>query len=170
MTTREPFRERDEFKRGHTAELIVADWLKRRDCYVIPSYDYAGENGDKAPRLQGLWTGYPVPDLDVSKKGNRFWVEVKSKGYSPVWDNAPGGPQHTHGIELRLLEHYRTVQLISGSPCWLFIYEEDTSWLLSQALHVLGKPKSVGSDGRGKKIAYWFRAQFHQLEQLTAGE
>jgi hypothetical protein len=164
------FRERPEFLRGRAGEQVVAEWLKKRKCYVIPSYDYAGENGDKAPKLQGLWTGHPVPDLDVSKEGSRFWVEVKTKGYSPVWAKAPGGPQHTHGIELPLLEHYRTVTLISGSPCWLFIYEENSSWLLGQALHVLGKPASVGSDGRGKKIAYWFRQQFRQLEQLQAGD
>lgn len=161
------WRESDEFKRGHAAELAVADWLKRRDCYVIPSYDYAGEDGDKAPKLQGLWKGYPVPDLDVSKNGDRFWVEVKSKA-SAVLFRKTGDLRH--GIELRLLEHYITVQAISGSPCWLFIYEEDTSWLLSQSLRTLGKPVDVGSDGRGKKIAFWNRPQFRQLEQLAAGE
>ena len=31
------FRETGEFQRGRVAEQIVANWLMRRDCYVIPS-------------------------------------------------------------------------------------------------------------------------------------
>lgn len=162
------FRETDEFRHGRAAEQLVARWLMEiRGCYVIPSYDYAGEDGDKAPKLQGLWHGYPVPDLDVSKEGNRFWVEVKSKGYSPIYRKVG---ERRHGIDLCLLEHYRTVQAISGSPCWLFIYERDTTWLLSQSLRTLGEPKNIGSDGRGKKVAYWNRSQFRELDQLPAGE
>jgi len=160
-------RESEEFRRGRVAEQLVAGWLKRRDCFIIPSYDYAGENGDKPPRLQGLWHGYPVPDLDVCKKGDRFWVEVKSKKSAVEWQKTG---ELRHGVELRLLEHYRLVTTISGSPCWLFIYEENTSWLLSQALHVLGRPVSTGNDRRGKTIAFWNRTQFIELERITAGE
>lgn len=89
-----------------------------------------------------------------------------AKGYSPLWERAPGGPQHTHGIELRLMEHYETVQAISGCPCYLFIFEESSGWLLSERLDALGKPVSIGSDGRGKKIAYWFRSQFRELDRI----
>ena len=107
-----------------------------------------------------------MPDLDVCKEGNRFWVEVKSKA-SAVEYRITGDLRH--GIERRLLDHYRTVQLVSGSPCWLFIYEEDTNWLLGQSLRTLGKPVSVGNDGRGKAIAFWNREKFRELDQLTAG-
>jgi hypothetical protein len=162
-------RQSDEFKRGRAGEQVVAGWLKQRECYVIPSYDYAGENGDKSPKLQGLWRGHPVPDLDVARNGTRFWVEVKTKDKPGEWLNAPGGPQYTHGIDLRLLEHYDTVQKISGCPCYLFIYEENTGWLLTERLDALGKPVSIGSDGRGKKIAFWFRTQFRELEQVGGG-
>jgi hypothetical protein len=158
------FRETDEFQRGRAGERIVADWLKRRGCYLIPSYDYAGENGDKAPKLQGTWCGYPVPDLDCARNGDRFWVEVKTKGEPAFWRKTG---ELRHGIELRLLESYQSVELITGTPCWLFIYEESSRWLLAQLLGKLASP-SIGTD-RGRKMAYWSRSIFRPLEQLTAG-
>lgn len=44
-----PFRERPEFLKGRSGELIVARWFQERGWYVIPSYDYSGEDGNKAP-------------------------------------------------------------------------------------------------------------------------
>lgn len=156
--------ESPEFQRGRAGEQIVADWLKRRGCYVIPSYDYTGENGNKAPRLQGLWIGHPVPDLDVSRNGNRFWVEVKTKANPVLWRKTG---EWRHGIDARLLEHYRTVEALTGCPCYLFIYEESTGWLLCQLLNELGEP-SMGTD-RGTLMAYWARRCFRQLEQIDGG-
>jgi hypothetical protein len=156
-------RERPEFQRGRQGEHVVAAWLKQRGCFVIPSYDYSGEDGDKAPLLQGLWEGYPVPDLDVARNGNRFWVEVKTKERPVEWRKTG---ELRHGIELRLLQHYRTVQTISGSPCWLFIYEESTRWLLAQTLGQLGQP-SIGTD-RGTPMAYWARVCFRELDRIPA--
>ena len=157
------FRQRPEFRRGRAGEQIVAEWLKRRDCYVIPSYDYGGEDGDKAPKLQGLWTGYPVPDLDVCRNGNRFWVEVKTKREA-TFTRITG--TYDHGINFRLVQHYRTVQAISGCPCWIFIYEEVSSWLLGQLLDILGEPRTATS--LGTRMAYWPRASFRELEQIDA--
>lgn len=162
-----PLRERDEFKRGRAGELVVDAWLKRRGCYVIPSYDYAGENGDKAPRLQGLWTGHPVPDLDVSKEGYRFWAEVKTKAAPNIWRGPkPWGESNTpeHGIDLSLAQHYRMVEIISGSPAWLFIYEESSRWLLAQRFAVLGKSR-IGTCN-GKKMINWPRASFRELDRI----
>jgi hypothetical protein len=156
-------RETAEFKRGRAGEQIVAGWLKRHECYVIPSYDYAGQDGSKAPRLDGLWTGHPVPDLDVSRNGNRFWVEVKTKERPVLWRMTN---ELRHGIELRLLEHYRTVEAISGSPCYLFIYEETSRWLLCQLISELGEP-CTGTD-RGTRMAYWPRRLFRELDRIEA--
>src|SRR5579859_7467257 len=104
-------RESEEWQRGRAGELAVAEWLMRRECYVIPSYDYAGEDGDKPPKLQSMWRGHPVPDLDVSRDGIRFWVEVKTKKEAVLWRKTN---ELRHGIERRLLEHYQTVEAISG--------------------------------------------------------
>jgi len=156
-------RERPEFQRGHAAELLVAGWMQGHDYYVIPSYDYAGTDGDKAPRLSGKCAGYVVPDLDVSKDGRRFWAEIKAKASPVIWRMTG---QKRHGIELRHLDHYRTVQAITGNPCWLLIYEEDTNLLIGETLDALGEPVSIGSDGRGKKIAFWPRGRFRRLALL----
>jgi hypothetical protein len=48
------FRQRQEFKKGRSGEQKIAEVLRRRGWYIIPSYDYSGEDGNKAPRLQGL--------------------------------------------------------------------------------------------------------------------
>jgi hypothetical protein len=163
MTT--DFRARPEFLRGRAGERVVAAWLMKRGCYVIPSYDYGGEDGDKAPALQGLWTGHPVPDLDVSHGGNRFWVEVKTKR-EPTFHRISGTYQH--GINNRLIKHYREVQSITGCPCWLFIYEELSCWLLGELLDVLGMPRVAKCFGT--PMAYWPRERFRELEQITNEE
>ena len=49
---------------GRSAEERVARVLQHRyGCHVVPAYDYS--SGDKAPKLQGAFRGYVVPDLDV---------------------------------------------------------------------------------------------------------
>src|SRR6266567_579404 len=71
-----------------------------------------------------------------------------------------------HGIDYRLVEHYRTVQLISGCPCWIFIYEELSCWLIAQRLDVLGEPRVATS--LGKRMGYWPRASFRELDRIDA--
>lgn len=158
----------DEFMRGAAAEKRVAEWLQVRGWHVIPSYDFAGSNGDKAPKLQGFRQGHPVPDLDVARGGIRKWIEVKSKGYSPFWRK---GGYHTHGIDLPLWQHYQTVEVITGTECWLAIYEEDTRCLLCQSLRNLGEPDSKGNDTCGKPVVYWRREKFRHLHtfEVTDG-
>jgi hypothetical protein len=163
-------RDSDEFIRGAAREKLVAAWLQERGWHVIPSYDYAGSDGEKAPKLQGFREGHPVPDLDVARGGVRKWVEVKSKSYSPFWGK---GQCHVHGIDLPLLQHYQTVEQITGTDCWIAIYEEDTGSLLCQSLSELGKPMSTGTDGRGKRIAYWRRDSFlllHAFDPSATGD
>ena len=157
-----PFRERDEFKRGRTAEQLVAQWLTEQGWYVIPSYDYGGTNGDKAPSLIGLLNSYAVPDLDISRAGVRRWVEVKLKAGAD-WTHIT--QQFEHGIHYRLLEHYRNVELITGSECWLAIYEENSSWLIGQSLAKLGDPRR--STMNGTPMAYWPQAAFRRLKQFN---
>ena len=58
----------------------MSDQLQARGWHVIPSYDYSGEDGCKAPRMQGVDSWFTLPDLDIARNGKRFWVEVKAKG------------------------------------------------------------------------------------------
>ena len=67
-----------EFLRGRNGEQLVAELVMRRGGFVIPSYDYSGSD-NKAPRMQGLRDSHILPDLDVSKRGTRVWIEVKTK-------------------------------------------------------------------------------------------
>ena len=91
----------------------------RYGCYVVPVYDYSA--GDKAPKLQGAFRGYVVPDLDVSKDGRRSWVEVKAKTNAGSPTRITG--QVEHGFSWRLFQQYRTVQQITGTPVFIIILE-----------------------------------------------
>lgn len=159
------FRERPEFLRGRAAEQRVARWLQERDWFVIPSYDYAGEDGNKAPRLQGLTAGHAVPDLDVARDGKRKWVEVKSKAQANVWrKEEPWGSPNTreHGVDYGNYLDYLRVKRITGDEVWIAIYEEDTGQLLAAEIDTLGEPRIGGWLGR--QIANWPRARFPALD------
>lgn len=158
------FRERPEFLRGRAAEQRVAGWLQERGWYVIPSYDYAGDDKDKPPRLQGLLKGHAVPDLDTARDGHRKWVEVKSKGKANVWHKSvpwgrPDVPEH--GINHRNYLDYLKVKDITGDDVWIAIYEEDTHQLLIAEIAALGKPRL--GNWAGQPIANWPRDRFWLL-------
>jgi hypothetical protein len=125
--------------RGRTAERLVGDELRRRGAFVIPSYDYAGEDGDKAPRMAGWEVSWVLPDLDVCFRGRRVWVEVKAKA-SADWTRKT--QRWEHGISRRLLCHYRQVRRESGCPVWICVYEENTRLVLLQDLAVLERPEN----------------------------
>jgi hypothetical protein len=139
--------------------------LQEQGWYVIPSYDYAGEDGDKPPRLQGVKVAHPVPDLDVAKSGQRRWVEVKTKARANLRYTTG---IYEHGIDLRLLQHYETVQKITGTDVWIAIYEEDTRQLRANTLAALGEPRIGTNPSDGKKLANWDRERFILLTQFPA--
>jgi hypothetical protein len=145
---------------------------------VIPSYDYSGENGDKAPKLAGIRERFPVPDLDVARAGDRRWVEVKTKtAASWGWKLR----QWEHGIEH--YDDYVRVAQETGTEAWLAILETDSiatptlfgaaGAVLVQSFANLGQPRM--STNAGKRMAYFARDSFklaHNLraEQLLAME
>jgi hypothetical protein len=149
---------RPEFARGRAGEQVVAAWLQERGWYVIPSYDYCGEDGNKAPKLMGLRTSYPVPDLDVARNGVRRWVEVKTKTAASLFRKTNS---LDHGIEHRLYESYLRVAAETGTECWIAVYETSTGDLLCQRLTELGEPRK--STMNGAPMAYWPRARFSVL-------
>lgn len=125
---------------GRTAEETIARILQHRyGCHVVPVYDYSA--GDKAPRLQGAHGGYVVPDLDVSKNGERSWVEVKAKNNAGSPTRLTG--QVEHGFSWRLFQQYRTVQQITGTPVYIIILETLTGDILYQSLDTLDAVKRV---------------------------
>src|SRR3989304_3029033 len=129
------FRETPEWVKGHNGENVIARLSRKRGWYVIPSYDYSGED-NKAPRLQGFADNYVIPDLDIAKDGIRKWAEVKTKREA-TWTNVTR--RFEHGIPMRHYQHYLRVQDITGCEVWLFIYEEKTGVVLYANLGDLGK-------------------------------
>lgn len=158
-----PFHQRPTFLRGRAGEQTVVRWLQERGWYVIPSYDYSGGNGDKAPRLQGIRDRFPVPDLDVARGGNRRWVEVKTK-QSADWTRKTR--QWEHGIEH--YDDYVRVAEETGTEAWLAIFELDSGALLVQSFATLGEPRR--STYLGKRMAFWPRAVFRQVHNFRADE
>ena len=137
------FRKTPEYQLGHTGELLVAQQLQAIGYFVLPSYDYSGEDGNKAPRLQGKLAAYVIPDLDVAREGKRLWVEVKTKTAS-----SPGkiSGKLEHGIPLRHLEHYLQVQRITGCKVHVAVYERSTGEVL------VAKADDIDATGRRSKM------------------
>lgn len=160
--------DKPEAQRGREAELAVAKWLMRRGYHVVPSYDYAGLDHEKPPRLQGEAKGYAIPDLDVAKDGDRRWVEVKWKAKpSPTYSSRLTGCKgivDAHGIAKRLIDQYMTVQRITGTAVWVFVVEGHSGEWLCQKLDTLrsGKEWSTRSAAMGDMV-FWPRAAFRLL-------
>jgi hypothetical protein len=128
-------RDSDEFRRGRNGEQLVARHLIQAGWYVIPSYDYSGEDGSKAPLMRGLHDSFVIPDLDTGKDGRRVWVEVKTKKQaSPRWTE---GDRPYHGISLKHWRDYLEIERITGCAVYLIIYEECSGEFLCQSVKKL---------------------------------
>lgn len=137
-----------EFKRGRAGERRVMDALMAEGEFIVPSYDFCGDNKNKAPRLFGLKSNFVIPDLDASLDGFRKWVEVKTKASAwPYYKTKV----YVHGIDDRHYLHYLEVEKITGCPVFLFILEEDTQEILFSALRHLG----VGQVHQGQSRTGW---------------
>lgn len=159
------FRTRPEFLRGRNGERIIADLLMARGWYVIPSYDYSGEDGNKAPKMQGARSAFVLPDLDVIRQGKRFWCEVKTKKeptYTRMLDRLE------HGIPLRHYQHYRLVEEETGCFVWLFIYEELAAVVLCNSLNNLERFKRIYAGGKMSYggMVFWPRDRFFEFRYL----
>lgn len=155
------FHERPEFILGRNGEQLVADYLKGLGWYVIPSYDYSGEDNNKAPKLQGIKDGFPVPDLDVAAGGVRRWVEVKTKT-SPTWTIKT--QRFEHGIEH--YDDYLRVSRETGTEAWLAIFETSTGELYMQSFKDLGEPRRTTF--AGKRMSFWARDAFILIAKFAA--
>lgn len=163
------FRETEEFKRGHTGELVVSRWLQDQGYYILPSYDYSGEE-EHAPRLEGATDTHVIPDLDASRAGWRGWVEVKTKAQAT--ETRIRGNRLEHGIAKRHWESYHRVQAITGTPVFLAIIEEDTGSLLLASIDNLRGDVRESRMRKGDKqeefMVYFPRAGFKEYKGVAA--
>jgi hypothetical protein len=131
MATRQIcFHDRPAAKVGRKAEHLVASFLRSLGWYVLHSYGY-DEGDDKPPLLTTKSKSLIIPDLDISKDGHRYWLEVKYKAkatfhrVSGVWE---------HGINLRQYLHYQQVEAITGCAVFLSVVENSSGRLLVSML------------------------------------
>lgn len=160
------FRETEEFRRGRRAERIVEFLLQSAGHFTIPSYDYAGDDRDKPPRLMGIRKRYAVPDLDVCRTGHRWWAEVKYKDRA---DFTRVTQRHEHGINKRLHDDYVEVERNSGCPVVLVVFQDDTGEILAISLSKLAKVCRIydGSKmGRGGMV-FWPKDGMKQIGRLV---
>lgn len=154
------FQSSPPFLRGRDAEIKIAAFLKyRRGWYIFPASDYSGQNGDKAPKIQGADDEIISPDLGLVRPGRLMrWAEVKAKG-GPTFTILT--QQWEHGIGLRKYFQYLKFQEKVGAPVWLFILEENTQTLLFQSLDVLGYGRVYSGDEMDKGgMMFWPRTAF----------
>jgi hypothetical protein len=161
-----PFRQSPEFLRGRDGEQKVAAWLQGRGWYIIPSYDYAGPDGEKAPKIQGAHEGIVLPDLGIAQAGRMRWAEVKAKG-APTFTLKT--KTYDHGIGFRHWCHYLRVQKETGCHVWLFILEENSQQLLAESLDILGDGR-VYDDNKMDPggMVFWPRERFSNRVSLNS--
>jgi len=162
MATR-TLRDTPEFELGRRGEQVVAAMLRALGYWIIPSYDYAGPDGDRAPSMRGDDGALPIPDLDTARAGKRRWVEVKTKSMA-AFHRATY--QSVHGIDLDKFERYLDVEEVGGVEIWLAFYELDTGMVLHQSLKHLA---SVVQRYDGTKMGPYGMAFFPRAELLVLG-
>ena len=160
------FSQTEQYQLGRTGERIVAEVLETRGWYILPCYDYSGEENNKAPRLCGISKGYVLPDLLVAKGGTARWVEVKTKS-KPTFTLRTG--TYEHGISLAHYEDYLKVQEITGSRVWLSVYEISTGVILCGLLDELSDVKRcyIGTKMGCRGMVFFPRDAFKCLAVLS---
>ena len=124
----------EQLELGHLGERMVSRLLQRRGCGIVPSYDFGGKDGDKAPRLMFENRGLVLPDLDVCKQGSRQWAEVKTY-FDAAWNKKLSADDR--GAKGRHANDYLHVEEESGCAVFIFVLEVSTGWLLVARLRAL---------------------------------
>jgi len=148
---------------GRTGELVVAGELEARGWFVIPSYDYTGADGDKAPKMRRCGDAVVVPDLDVCRRGDRKWVEVKTKTEPTLHRKTQ---TLEHGIDAHHWEQYGRVQTESGCNVFLCVLERSSGQVLIASIDGLRSKLRRGT-GAGSCMVYFPRTAFRVLFTLT---
>jgi hypothetical protein len=112
---------------GRLGELAAAREFRRDGAGVIASFKYSGENDNEAPALELEDCREILPDLDVCKRGQRCWIEIKT--YSHAEYNRTYRCT-VHGISTRHYDNYVAVEERTGSAVYLAINELDTGLLI----------------------------------------
>lgn len=163
-------------KLGRLGEELVCGWFRSRGWGTIPSYEYTGKNGTKAPRLMFRNHGLVLPDMDLARSGQRVWAELKT--YKETASNRVHGIQ-VHGFERRLYEDYLSVELETGCKVVLFVLQYGDGKLLVAGLSALTvypclcKGCRAGSgfcSARIKRGVYFDQEEFRVIHRFEPSE
>lgn len=151
---------------GQLGEQIVARDYRRDGWGVIASYKFSGQNDNEAPAIE-LEEGEKeiTPDLDLSKGGQRIWVEVKTHETAPrneTLSQRLGHDVFVHGIPVRKFDNYVACEQRTGSAVYLAVVQLDTREILVSPVPISQLPRShclCGCRSRSKErcTARWHR-------------
>ena len=150
---------------GRQRELLVALTLRER-CFFTQELGAIVEPNGGGPRAHGPYgTGIILPDLLVSRGGQTFPLEVKSKDRaSPTLITG----EDEHGIGQRKYLHYRAYQRETGMRLVLGIFEEYTGELLVRSLDKLPTPRAYHGDKMDPGgMFFWPRSAFQVFAQIA---
>lgn len=112
---------------GRVGEQLFAKKLRHEGDGVIASFMFSGAGDDSAPALEFHDGRIAIPDLDVARRGRRFWLEIKAYKKA-IWNRTLG--TLVHGIPVRLYDGYLKVERETGSPVFLGIVEIETGLMI----------------------------------------
>ena len=122
-----PFRQIPKAMFGRIGEMVAAHAFRCDGFGVICSFKISSESDDEAPTIELENRREILPDLDISKRGERAWVEVKTFK-SAAWNRTM--KCHVHGVARRLFDNYVAVEDQTGSDVYLAVNELDAGMLI----------------------------------------
>lgn len=162
---------------GRAGESIIATWLRRRGCSILPVYEKILDD-HKGPQLFPDFPHDPIiaPDLLVWQGDRVRWIEAKHKvGFTL---HRQSGDLVT-GIDAHHFDQYLRVELLSPWPVWLLFLqrggqtkggpENTPEGLFGAALRQLSTcvHHRCGADKMGHGgMVFWERESLQQLATL----
>lgn len=123
---------------GRLGEMAASAEFKKRGASVIASYQFSGSDDNHAPALEYEQQNTALPDLDVSHRGRRRWIEIKT------YERAPWNEKHgcfVHGIPVRAFDNYVSVERETGSEVYLAIVELGSGLMIVSGAPLSQLPK-----------------------------
>ena len=107
---------------GQESEQICARYFSNKGYVVIPISEYTNNTGGmiNAPMIVSSYGPMVSPDLMVMKGSKLFWIEVKMKNEPTYYWKRH---RWEHGIDTPNFNSYKSIQLESGWPVYIFVHE-----------------------------------------------
>lgn len=155
-------------ERSKVFEVAFSNWLRRtRGYFVLPTYDFSGSNGDKAPRLMGAHEHLVIPDLLATHpdKGNS-WYEVKLKENADLYRKTN---TLVTGCALRHYRDYQRVKALTKAPVYLVFIHEKENTVVTGEIDTLPYSHTYDGDKMDRGGTIFF--SFERLKRvMTMGE